>query len=36
MAFRSDVEALVLGALQDGALHGYGIAKRLRGQITHP
>ena len=31
MAFRSDVEALVLGALQDGALHGYGIAKRLRG-----
>lgn len=31
MAFRGDVEALVLGALRDGPLHGYGIAKRLRG-----
>ena len=30
MAFRSDLEAMVLGVLQQGALHGYEIAKRIR------
>lgn len=30
MAFKSDLDALILGVLQDGALHGYEIAKRIR------
>lgn len=30
MRFRGDIEALVLGVLQDGALHGYEISKRIR------
>jgi PadR family transcriptional regulator, regulatory protein PadR len=30
MSFRGDLEALVLGVLQDGGLHGYEIAKRIR------
>lgn len=30
MAFRTDLEALILGALADGPLHGYGIVKRIR------
>jgi PadR family transcriptional regulator, regulatory protein PadR len=30
MAFRSDLEAMVLGVLQTEALHGYEIAKRIR------
>lgn len=32
MAFRSDLEAMVLGVLQQGSLHGYEIAKRIRQQ----
>ena len=30
MAFRSDINALVLGALQAGPLHGYEIVRRIR------
>jgi PadR family transcriptional regulator, regulatory protein PadR len=30
MAFRGDLEALVLGVLEDGPLHGYEISKRIR------
>ena len=30
MAFRSDLEAMVLGVLQQSSLHGYEIAKRIR------
>lgn len=30
MAFKGDLEALVLGVLQDGDLHGYEIAKRIK------
>jgi transcriptional regulator len=30
MAFKSDLEALILGVLGEGALHGYEIAKRIR------
>lgn len=30
MAFKSDLEALILGVLQGNALHGYEIAKRIR------
>ncbi len=30
MAFKGDLEALVLGVLQGGSLHGYEIAKRIR------
>jgi DNA-binding PadR family transcriptional regulator len=30
MAFRGDLEALILGALQDGPLHGYAIARRIQ------
>ena len=30
MAFRSDLEALILGVLQGNALHGYEIAKRIK------
>jgi PadR family transcriptional regulator PadR len=29
MAFRSDLDALILGVLRDHALHGYDIAKRI-------
>lgn len=29
MAFRSDLDAIILGALVDGPLHGYAIVKRL-------
>lgn len=29
MAFKSDLEALVLGSLQNGAMHGYEISKRI-------
>lgn len=29
MAFRSDLDAVILGALADGPLHGYAIVKRL-------
>jgi len=30
MAFRSDIEALILGALQAQPLHGYQIVRRMR------
>lgn len=30
MAFKGDLEALVLGVLQDGDLHGYEISKRIK------
>ena len=30
MAFRSDLDAVILGALADGPMHGYAIVKRLR------
>ena len=30
MAFKSDLEALILGVLDGGDLHGYEIAKRIR------
>ena len=30
MAFKSDLDALILGVLQAEALHGYEIAKRIR------
>ena len=30
MAFREDLDALVLAVLQDGAAHGYEIAKRIK------
>jgi PadR family transcriptional regulator, regulatory protein PadR len=30
MAFKSDLDALILGVLQGEALHGYEIAKRIR------
>src|SRR5471030_1752676 len=30
MAFKSDLEALILGVLHDGALHGYEISKRIK------
>ena len=30
MAFRSDLDAIILGALVDGPLHGYAIVKRLQ------
>ena len=30
MAFRGDLESLILGVLQEGDLHGYEIAKRIR------
>jgi PadR family transcriptional regulator, regulatory protein PadR len=30
MAFRSDLESLILGVLQTEALHGYEIAKRIK------
>ena len=30
MAFRSDLDAVILGALSDGPLHGYAIVKRLK------
>lgn len=30
MAFRSDLDAVILGALVDGPLHGYAIVKRLQ------
>jgi transcriptional regulator len=30
MAFKSDLEALILGVLQEGDRHGYEIAKRIR------
>lgn len=30
MAFRGDLESLILGVLQVGDLHGYEIAKRIR------
>src|ERR1700732_2022852 len=30
MAFKSDLEALILGVLQAGPLHGYEISKRIR------
>jgi PadR family transcriptional regulator PadR len=30
MAFRSDLDALILGVLRNEALHGYDIAKRIR------
>ena len=30
MAFKGDLEALVLGALDDGAAHGYEIARRIK------
>jgi transcriptional regulator len=30
MAFKTDLEALVLGVLQDEPLHGYEIAKRIK------
>jgi len=32
MRFKTDMEALVLGALADGPLHGYGIVKKIRDQ----
>jgi PadR family transcriptional regulator PadR len=30
MAFRSDLESIVLAALQEGPLHGYGIVRAIR------
>ena len=30
MAFKGDLEALILGVLQEGDLHGYEIAKRIK------
>jgi DNA-binding PadR family transcriptional regulator len=30
VAFKSDLEALILGVLHGGSLHGYEIAKRIR------
>lgn len=30
MAFRGDLETLILGVLQDGDLHGYEITKRIK------
>lgn len=30
MAFRGDLETLILGVLQEGDLHGYEIAKRIK------
>src|SRR5689334_889328 len=30
MPFKSDIEALILGALAEGPQHGYGIVKQLR------
>ena len=30
MAFRTDLDAVILATLADGALHGYGIVKRVR------
>jgi PadR family transcriptional regulator PadR len=30
MSFRGDLEALILGVLQNDALHGYEIAKRIK------
>jgi DNA-binding PadR family transcriptional regulator len=30
MAFRGDLESLILGVLQEGDLHGYEIAKRIK------
>ncbi|MES1227303.1 MAG: helix-turn-helix transcriptional regulator [Armatimonadota bacterium] len=30
MAVKSDLEALILGALKEGALHGYGILKVIK------
>ena len=30
MAFKGDLEAMVLGVLQDGDLHGYEISKRIK------
>lgn len=32
MGFRTDIEAVVLAALQEGPLHGYGIVRALRNQ----
>ena len=32
MAFKGDLETLILGVLQDGDLHGYEIAKRIKAQ----
>ncbi len=32
MAFRTDLDAMVLGALQSGGLHGYEISKRINAQ----
>lgn len=32
MAFKGDLETLILGVLQEGDLHGYEIAKRIRAQ----
>lgn len=32
MGFRTDIEAVVLAALQEGPLHGYGIVRALRRQ----
>lgn len=30
MAFKSDIEAMILGVLQEGSLHGYEISRRIR------
>lgn len=32
MPFKGDLETLILGVLQDGDLHGYEIAKRIKAQ----
>lgn len=32
MAFRSDLDALILGVLQAGQLHGYEVTKRINAQ----
>ena len=32
MGFRTDLEAMVLAALQEGPLHGYGIVRAIRGR----
>lgn len=32
MAFRTDLDAMVLAALHEGPLHGYGIVRAIRGR----
>lgn len=36
MAFRGDMNALIMGALADGPLHGYEIVRKIRGSGGAP